>query len=240
MVTATDSPLKSLGTYQSLKLSTINLNDVQTFLFEQSKKYSRATLRSMRVTLSLVMGWAVRNEWIQKNPAIGFKLPRAQSCGGRRVIRNKQLTGAQVEAIANRLKEPYATLVRFISVTGLRIGEAVEIRWSDFTGNVLHVARRNYEGDVDTPKSEESDRHLPLPEDLVNRLKKLGTKDLIFQARNGSPINDRNALRRYLHPAAKAEGITLGGWHDLRHSQSTQMRQDGVSREVRAKILGHS
>lgn len=222
------------------KISTITLNDVQSFLVERSKKYSRPTLRSMKVSFSLVMGLAVRNGWIEKNPATGFKLPRTQSCGGRRVVRNKQLTGEQVEAIANRLREPYATLVRFIAVTDVRIGEAIEIRWSDFAGNVLHVARRNYDGEVDTVKSEKSDRYLPLPEDLVQRLKTLKTEGLVFQARNGSPINDGNALARYIRPAAKAEGITLGGWHDLRHSQSTKMRQDGVSREVRAAILGHS
>jgi integrase len=125
----------------------------------------------MRIALSLVMKWAVTNEWIAKNPAIGFKLPRSQSCGGRRVVRNRQLKAEQVEALARRLREPYSTVVWFLAVTGCRIGEALAIKWSDFAGNVLHVQRRIYEGEIDTPKSGDSDRYLPLPEELLLRLK---------------------------------------------------------------------
>jgi integrase len=45
------------------------------------------------------------------------------------------LSAEQVTAIAERLHEPYATLVLFLYATGLRIGEAAAIKWSDFTDN---------------------------------------------------------------------------------------------------------
>jgi integrase len=222
------------------KISAITRNDVQKFLVERSKTYSRSSVHGMKIALSLVMGWAVDNEWIKKNPTIRLKSPREENCGGKRVVRNKELNGDQVEAIAKRLQEPYSTLVWFLAVTGLRIGEAVAIRWSDFKGDVLHVQRRIYEGEVNTPKSDDSVRRLPIPEELVQRLKSLETKGWIFQARNGSPLNQGNALKRYLRPVVEELGITLGGWHDFRHSQSTVMRLEGVPREVRAAILGHS
>jgi integrase len=221
-------------------IATITRNEVQEFLVEQSNHYSRSSIHGMKIAFSLVMGHAVENEWLKKNPACHIKSPREEYCGGKRIVRNKQLTGAEVNAIAERLNEPYSTLVWFLSVTGLRIGEAVAIKWSDFKGNVLHVQRRVYEGAVDTPKSKKSERLLPIPEELLQRLKSLGTKDWVFQARNGSPLNQSNILRRYLRPAVKALGITLGGWHDFRHSQSTVMRQGDVPLEVRAAILGHS
>jgi hypothetical protein len=50
------------------KISTIGRFDVETFLSQHSKQYSRSTLRSMRVSLSLVMSWAVACGWIGKNP----------------------------------------------------------------------------------------------------------------------------------------------------------------------------
>ena len=222
------------------KISAITRNEVQEFLIERSKTYSRSSVHGMKIALGLVMGWAVDNEWIKKNPTTRLKTPREEHCGGKKVVRNKELTREQVEAIAGRLKEPYATLVWFLSVTGLRIGEAVAIKWSDFDGNILHVQRRVYEGEVDTPKSKKSVRRLPIPEELVQRLKKLQTKDWVFQARNGSPLNQTNVLKRYLRPAVEELGITLGGWHDFRHSQSTVMRLGDVPPEVRAAILGHS
>ena len=42
------------------------------------------------------------------------------------------LTPPPITAIANRLSEPYATLVLFLATTGLRIGEAIAVKWPDF------------------------------------------------------------------------------------------------------------
>ena len=55
--------------------------------------------------------------------------------------------------------------VLFLAASGLRIGEALAIKWTDFKANVLHVTRRIYEGNVDAVKSKHSDRELPI--DLI-------------------------------------------------------------------------
>jgi integrase len=61
------------------------------------------------------------------------------------------LTPEQTRSIASGLEEPYSSLILFLAVTGLRIGEAVGVQWNDFDGNVLNVQRRIYEGVEDTP-----------------------------------------------------------------------------------------
>jgi excisionase family DNA binding protein len=220
-------------------ISTIKRFDVETFLAQQSKKYSRSTLRSMRVSLSLVMSWAVACGWIDKNPCAGVKLPRDSNCGGRRVVRTI-LKLDQVTAIAEKLEEPYSTLVLFLAVTGLRIGEAIAITWSDFDGNVLSVSRRICDGDLDTVKSEGSNRKLPIPLEMVSRMRQLGDGEWIFRSREGTPVNPGNALKRYIRPAAKQLGIAIGGWHDFRHTLTTNMRRSGVHPKVISGILGHS
>jgi integrase len=53
-----------------------------------------------------------------------------------------------LRGIARKLKEPYATLILFLAVTGLRIGEAVGIKRSDFDGDILRVGRRTYGVDL--------------------------------------------------------------------------------------------
>ena len=45
---------------------------------------------------------------------------------------------------------------------------------------------------------------------------------------------------RTLHPACKAIGIRLGGWHDFRHTFDTAMRRAGVHAKVRSAALGHN
>jgi len=149
------------------------------------------------------------------------------------------LTVEQVNAIAGRLQEPYATLVLFLAATGLRIGEALAIKWSDFTGNVLHVKHRIYGGRIDDVKSKRSDRKLPIDPALKSRMEILGPGEWVFRSRNGTPINPGNALRRYLRPTAQRMGVSLGGWHDFRHTLSTRLRRSGVHPKVVSDILGH-
>jgi len=223
--------------FGSRSISEISREDVQLFLADQASRYSRSALRSMRVVLSLTLGWAKRNGWIEQNPCAGVRLP--QQTGGR-TVRRVALTPEQVNAIAGKLEEPYATLVLFLAASGLRIGEAIAVKWSDFSDNVLHVARRIYDGDVGTVKSAHSERKLPIAHDLLTRMRQLRNDEWVFQSRQGSPINPGNALKRYVRPAAKELGIAIGGWHDFRHSLTTAMRRNGVHPKVISGILGHA
>jgi integrase len=150
------------------------------------------------------------------------------------------LTAEQVKAIAGKLSQPYATLVLFLAASGLRIGEALAIKSSDFKNNVLHVTRRIYEGDVDTVKSRRSDRKLPIDPILMARIEKLGKGEWVFRSRTGTALNPGNALKRHVRPVAEKLGISLGGWHDFRHTLSTTLRRSGVHPKVVSDILGHT
>jgi integrase len=160
-----------LPKFEERKITEINREDIQNFLAEKARKYSESTLRSMRVVLGLTLGWATNCSWLERNPCSRVKLPKRT--GGRRVTRTV-LTTQQVNAIAGKLKEPYATLVLFLAATGLRIGEALALKRTDFAGDVLHVTRRIYDGDVDAVKSKRSERKLPVDPILMERIEKLG------------------------------------------------------------------
>lgn len=162
-------------------------------------------------------------------------MPRA----GKRIQRTI-LKPEEVVAIAQKLQEPYATLVLFLAVTGLRIGEAIGVKWSDFDGDVVRVRRTIYGGKADTTKTEHSDRSLPIPALLLSRMKALNSTDWVFRSRAGTPVNPGNALKRYIRPVSMGPGIRLGGWHDFRHTVTTGLLRSGVSPKVVSEILGHS
>lgn len=219
------------------RIADINREDVQLFLAKKAKTYSRSALRSMRVVLSLTLGWAKNNGWLQHNPCENVRLPL--ETGGRTVERTI-LTSDQVNALADKLDEPYATFIMFLAATGLRIGEAIAVQWPDFHGNVLHITRRIYDGDLGSVKSAHSIRQLPIAEDLLERMRTLGGGKWIFKSRSGTPFNPGNVFKRYVRPAAKSLGIAIGGWHDFRHSLTTAMRRNGVHLKVISGILGHA
>ena len=216
------------------EVSAISRYDVETFLAEKAKMYCRNTLRGMRASLSQVLSWAASHEWIDKNPCIGVKLP----LGGSKVKR-ATLTPEQVIAIVNRLEEPFATLVLVLAVTGLRVGEAVGIKCSDFDGDILHVQRRIYERREGPTKNPQSRRSIPIPSVLLRRISTLGDGEWIFRSRAGTPVDPKNALSRYLRPVTRELGIALGGWHDFRHTLTTQLLKRYPTKVV-SELLGHS
>jgi integrase len=223
-----------LPAFGQREISTINRSDIEFFLADRAQAYCKNTLRGMRISLGRVLSWAVACDWIEKNPCSGVALPQA----GKRVKRTV-LKPEQVLAIASALEEPYFTLVLFLASTGLRTSEAA-IRWEDFDGDVLHVHRRLYDGQVDTPKTASSERHLPLPQNLLSRLRELGGSDWAFRSNLGGPINPGNALRRYARPVVSNLGIQIGGWHDFRHTLITRLRKLGWAPKVTSQIVGHS
>ena len=220
------------------KIADITREDIQRFLADRAQRYSTSILRSMRVAFSVTLGWAVANDWLTANPCTKIRLPKVT--GGRRVVRIA-LSEDQVKKIMSKLKEPYATLVLLLAASGLRISEAIGLKRSDIEGNMIAIRRRIYFGDVDAPKSSKSRRVLPLHPEMIERLKGLGqgSGEWLFQARNGSALNPGNVLRRYVHPAARACGFDISGWHDFRHTATTNMRKRGVSPKVVSDILGH-
>ena len=222
------------------EIADIERYEIESFFATKAAKYSRSTIRSMRISLGVLLAYAVRNEWLKEDPSKGVKLSRTENCAGRRVQR-KVLSPSQTSSIAEKLSEPYATLVLFLAVTGLRIGEAIAIKWSDFEGDVLHVQRRMYEGKIDTAKTRDSERRIPIPPALLERMKALDkTGEWIFHGRRGVPLNPGNSLKRYIRPVAKELKIDLGGWHDFRHTVATSMLRAGCGVKVVSELLGHA
>jgi integrase len=113
----------------------------------------------------------------------------------------------------------------------------------DFEGNVLKLRRRYYEGnsggDYGELKSTKSARNLPLPVWLVKRVTNLTDSDeFCFQSEAGTPINQKNVLRRYIHPACQELGFRIGGWHDFRHTAAWALKE--YPTKTVAAMLGHS
>jgi integrase len=76
--------------------------------------------------------------------------------------------------------------------------------------------------------------------ELIRRMRGLGQgQEWIFHTKNETLLGLGNARRRHLHPAAKAIGVKIGGWHDFRHTMNRMMRRIGVDPVVRSSVMGH-
>ena len=85
----------------------------------------------------------------------------------------RSLTAEQFQALLTELHEPFATMALLSVCLGLRISEALALRWSDvdWLGAQLNVRRGIVNQHVDDVKTEGSARFFRLTPELLDRLK---------------------------------------------------------------------
>jgi integrase len=120
------------------------------------------------------------------------------------------VTATDLGAILPGVKTKYAVLFSLPAGTGLRIGEALAVRPTDFGPDcrVLHVQRSIWRGQEQEPKT---DYAVDIPETLACVLRSYvaGISGYLFATAQGKPLLQRNVLR-VLH------GVKRVGFHAFR------------------------
>jgi integrase len=103
--------------------STLTPGDVQAWILELAKKYAPGTVRLRRIALGQVLDHA----GVQPNPV---RSPQVASPRRSRASRDLP-TSAELAKLRAELPDPYPAIVEFLEYGGLRVGEAVALRWQD-------------------------------------------------------------------------------------------------------------
>ena len=170
----------------------------------------------------------------------------------------KALTAEELTALLDELPEWCRPFFEFLVETGLRIGEAVEVRFADidFGRRRLRVDRRFYRGRVGLPKGRKR-RRVPLSEATAQALwtmqRDRDPDEIIFTAERGGRIDSSNLMARVLKPAAVRAGVgewvkgerglraeTWVGFHSFRHTCATMLFRDGWNAKQVCMFLGHT
>ena len=98
-----------------------------------------------------------------------------------------------------------------------------------------------------TPDSQGRKQAVPLPEAVLRILKQVmdesgfkGPEDLVFATETGTPLDERNLMRRIIKPIAAELNMPWMGWHFCRHTHSTLAEELGMALSDRQAQLGHS
>jgi integrase len=200
------------------------------------------TVKHLRTSFGTILGAAEMWDLIESNPVRKTRLPRRGPQPEKAPI-----VPEQVRKLLDALAEPSRSLASLLVFTGLRVGEALALRWRDvdLEAGLLRVRQTVYEGHFDEPKTRRSNRTVPLAELCVQilaaRRPAVANPDaLVFSTRNGSPLSRRNLLRRQLTPMAEALGIVGANWHWLRHANATLLDAVGTPLGTVQALLGHS
>ena len=184
---------------------------------------------------------------ISRNP-----ISLVQNIGAtRRVRKARSLTAEQFQALLKELHEPFATMALLCVCLGLRISEALALRWADvdWLGSRLSVRRGIVEQIVADVKTEGSARTFNLTGEMLERLKSCkqrsdfsGSEDWIF----ASPIKlgrlpySYTGVWRELERAAEAAKVGHIGTHSFRHTHRSWLDAVGTSVAVQQKMMRHA
>jgi integrase len=132
-----------------------------------------------------------------------------------------EISPEKIRELLAALLEPSGSVARLVVCTGLRIGEALALRWGDvdLERRILRVTQNVYYGHYDEPKSQRSGRSVPLGAamsvEVLSALKPAGMNPeaLVFSTDKGTPFDRHNLVNRLLKPTCKKLGLTGVGWH---------------------------
>lgn len=213
---------EALPRWGNIRLADLDQGDVKRLYAEMAKAgKSHAAMKKVRAALSPLFNTAIEDRIIDFNPVTGVKIPappKAVDAGEEDDERGKALTREELAAFLAAVPADWRLFFEFLTVTGLRIGEAIGLTWEDvvLSGDSPRVKVRQqiYEGRRKRYlKSDAGKREIPLTPESAQRLLEhrrdayKGPKSPLFATRTGTPLRPSNVYRRVLAPAAIEAGI---------------------------------
>lgn len=127
--------------------------------------------------------------------------------------------------------------------TGMRTGEIIQLKWSDYDGTKFRVTEARVRSKVKTTKTDRS-RNVVVPEWLRQKLAGYPTRwkrDTILLAQHDRPYMRGNKLNDKHRELLASIGVThKTGPYPWRHTYASLSLMDGLSPEFVAQQLGHS
>lgn len=232
----------------------VNEEKIQQFVFDKlDAGLSEKTIRDIIIVLKMILKFGIKNGYLEY-VQIDAKFPSKQEKKDLDVL-SKADQKKFMEHLRNNFT--FKNLGIFICLsTGMRIGEICGLRWCDVDTaegviKVRHTLQRIYiiEGEtrhtellLDTPKTANSVRDIPMSSELLKMLKSLNkvvNKNYYVISNDIKPIEPRT-YRNYYKKLCKQLDIPELKFHGLRHSFATRCIESKADYKTVSVLLGHS
>lgn len=257
----------AIGRWRGWKLAEIEAADVRQCLGEmRAEGCSVSQMKKLRAALSAMFATAVDDNLLRSNPVQGIRIPAPLEDEAPEV-KAKALTRAELAILLASIPEEWRLFFEFLIHTGLRISEAIGLRWEHIDlGEQPKVTVREqfYRGKRRKLKSGAGRRELPLSPGMAARLRDHrrvgsgGPKKPVFSSTTGTELIRGKVAERVLTPAALAAGFKIeeavvgeGGeekvkvrptvtFHTFRHTCASLLFDDRRNIKQVQEWLGHA
>lgn len=215
------------------------------------------TIKGTHTVVSALTSFAVHRGYIGTNPL--QRLSRIETPTANAEREARRLSDEEVRRLCEAATGRYRPIILTLAWTGLRVSEALALRWEDvdFDGRELRVRfQLDQEGRSKRPKTRAGTRAVPLLPVLAQALRShrqaqlaLGyaaADHLVFTTASGKPLNRHNVRNQGILVAAEKAGLHAPGQttittHDLRRTFISHLIVGLGLDPVRvSKIAGHS
>lgn len=199
--------------FLELKMNEITQIHIQTVINDYAKTHKPKTVHNLHGFISSVI------KMYRPTMVINTTLPQKQK------YEPYIPSTEEVKAILEASKHTRYHIPFQLGILGLRRGEICALTMNDINGNIIKIDKALVDSKENgwvikpTPKTEESNREIYIPNTLANEIQDTG---YIF---DGFP----NMLIKALHRYQKQLGIQSFRFHDLRHFYASYAHSVGMS-----------
>jgi len=228
--------------------------DVQSFVLQKlDSGLSQKTIKDILIVLKMILKFGAKKRWINYTP-FDIQFPTVRENQGMEV-----LSRADQKKIMSYIQEHFTfrNLGVYICLSaGIRIGEVCALTWEDVDtdSGVINVRRtiqriymiedniRRTELILDTPKTKNSIREIPLSKDLLRILKpfKKIVNPSFFVLTNDAKPTEPRTYRSYYKNLMRDLKMPELKFHGLRHSFATRCIESNCDYKTVSVLLGHS
>ena len=254
--------------WRGWKLADVEPADVrELFGAMRRDECSTSQIKKLRAALSALFATAVDDGLRRSNPVQGVRIPAGSGEEESEEERVKALTREELRRLLAEIPEDWRLFFEFLTVTGLRISEAIGLNWEHLDLGptpTVRVREQCYRGVRRRLKSGAGKRDLPLSRNMAAALSIhrretcLGPKTPVFPSHVGTTLIRGKIADRVLTPAALAAGfkrtvpiLDSAGrqrrrlrptvtFHTFRHTCASLLFDDGRNIKQVQEWLGHA
>lgn len=227
-----------------LRLKDVTSTDIQRIITKELEKgRSKSHIDKIMLTLSQAMQRAVIDRKISYDPTLGITKPKLEE-NKRRAVTDEERQAILTVAESHR----YGRWIRIMLYMGLRPSETALLQGKDidFNRQELHVKGT---------KSRAANRHVPIPQPIIDDFRGFKANDYLFVTKSGNPPSERRirtwwdafkrdvdiylgaeVYRNQIIKSVVAKDLTL---YCLRHTYGTDAVSAGVPIATLSELMGH-